>query len=357
MSLYVDIKKKLTAFDLDIHIEAGEERLGLLGASGCGKSLTMRCIAGVETPDTGRIVVNDRVFFDSEQGINLTPQERKTAYLFQNYQLFPNLSVEQNVQAGMDRGLSKAERHEAAIKALGIFNMESFAQRYPGRLSGGQQQRVALARMIAARPGIFMFDEPFSALDAYLKSSLEQTLLDMLDLVKTTVLYVSHDIDEAFRFCDRICVIAEGRVAEIGPTQQIVSDPHTLAAVKLSGCKNVSPARRVDDHTLEALDWGMTFHTKKTVPENLSYVGIRAFYIHRPRPDKISGANTYELAVHRTSDSRFERSVMLVPPAGNQLIQWKVDKLATPADELPVAGERLLLHFDAEKLYLIGDPS
>ena len=355
MSLYVDIRKKLTAFDLDVHIEAGEERLGLLGASGCGKSLTMRCIAGVETPDEGRIVVNDQVFFDSEEGVNLTAQQRKTAYLFQNYQLFPNLSVEQNVQAGMDRGLSKAERHERAIKALRIFSMEEFAGRYPGRLSGGQQQRVALARMIAARPAIFMFDEPFSALDAYLKSSLEQTLLDMLDLVRSTVLYVSHDIDEAFRFCDRICVIADGRVAEIGSTSQIVNDPHTLAAVKLSGCKNVSPAVKVDDHTVEATDWGMAFHTRRIVPDDVAHVGIRASYIHRPKADKVGGLNTYELSVHRTSDSRFERSVMLETPAGGKLIQWKADKLLVPADELPVAGDRLLLHFDAEKLYLVSE--
>jgi molybdate transport system ATP-binding protein len=354
MSLNIDIKKKLPAFNLDVKLEAGEERLGLLGASGCGKSLTMRCIAGVETPDEGRIVVNDQVFFDSEKGINLSPQERKTAYLFQNYQLFPNLSVEQNVQAGMDRKLSKQERHEAAVKALSIFSMESFAERYPGRLSGGQQQRVALARMIAARPGIFMFDEPFSALDAYLKSSLEQTLLDMLDLVKQTVLYVSHDIDEAFRFCDRICVISDGRVAEIGPTEQIVNDPHTLAAVKLSGCKNVSAARRVDEHTVEATDWGMTFRTKREVPEGLGHVGIRAFYIHEASEAHAGGFNTYDLAVHRTSDSRFERSVMLQAPSAGHLIQWKVDKLATPADRLPNAGDRLALHFDADKLYLIN---
>lgn len=241
------------------------------------------------------------------------------------------------------------------MKALGIFNMEGFAQRYPGRLSGGQQQRVALARMIAARPGIFMFDEPFSALDAYLKSSLEQTLLDMLDLVKSTVLYVSHDIDEAFRFCDRICVISDGRVAEIGPTSQIVNDPRTLAAVKLSGCKNVSPARKVDDHAVEATDWGMVFHTRRDVPDDLAYVGIRAFYIHQPKSGKEHGANTFELAVHRTSDSRFERSVMLEAPAGGKLIQWKVDKLQVPADELPVAGDRLLLHFDADKLYLVSE--
>ena len=353
MSLYVDIKKKLTAFDLDVHIEAGEERLGLLGASGCGKSLTMRCIAGVETPDEGRIVVNDRVFFDSERGINLSPQERKTAYLFQNYQLFPNLSVEQNVQAGMPKTLSKQERHEAAISALSIFSMEKFAQRYPGRLSGGQQQRVALARMIAARPGIFMFDEPFSALDSYLKSSLEQTLLDMLDLVKTTVLYVSHDIDESFRFCDRICVISDGHVAEIGPTKQIVGDPRTLAAVKLSGCKNISAARKVAEGVVEAMDWGMTFHTNKPIPDDLAYLGIRAFYVHPADAEKAGGKNAYRLQVHRTSDSRFERSVMLKTPEGGKLIQWKVDKLQVPEDQLPKAGDVINLHFDADKLYLV----
>ena len=353
MSLYVDIKKKLTAFDLDIHIEAGEERLGLLGASGCGKSLTMRCIAGVETPDEGRIVVNDRVFFDSERGINLSPQERKTAYLFQNYQLFPNLSVEQNVQAGMPKTLSKQERHEAAISALSIFSMEKFAQRYPGRLSGGQQQRVALARMIAARPGIFMFDEPFSALDSYLKSSLEQILLDMLDLVKTTVLYVSHDIDESFRFCDRICVISDGHVAEIGPTKQIVGDPHTLAAVKLSGCKNISVARKVAEGVVEAMDWGMTFHTNKPIPDDLAYLGIRAVYVHPADAEKAGGKNAYRLQVHRTSDSRFERSVMLKTPEGGKLIQWKVDKLQVPEDQLPKAGDVINLHFDADKLYLV----
>ena len=353
MSLYVDIKKTLTAFDLDIHIEAGEERLGLLGASGCGKSLTMRCIAGVETPDEGRIVVNDRVFFDSERGINLSPQERKTAYLFQNYQLFPNLSVEQNVQAGMPKTLSKQERHEAALSALSIFSMEKFAQRYPGRLSGGQQQRVALARMIAARPGIFMFDEPFSALDSYLKSSLEQILLDMLDLVKTTVLYVSHDIDESFRFCDRICVISDGHVAEIGPTKQIVGDPHTLAAVKLSGCKNISVARKVAEGVVEAMDWGMTFHTNKPIPDDLAYLGIRAFYVHPADAEKAGGKNAYRLQVHRTSDSRFERSVMLKTPEGGKLIQWKVDKLQVPEDQLPKAGDVINLHFDADKLYLV----
>ena len=207
--------------------------------------------------------------------------------------------------------------------------------------------------MIAARPGIFMFDEPFSALDSYLKSSLEQTLLDMLDLVKTTVLYVSHDIDESFRFCDRICVISDGHVAEIGPTKQIVGDPHTLAAVKLSGCKNISTARKVAEGVVEATDWGMTFHTNKPIPDDLAYLGIRAFYVHPADAEKAGGKNAYRLQVHRTSDSRFERSVMLKTPEGGKLIQWKVDKLQVPEDKLPKAGDVINLHFDADKLYLV----
>ena len=99
----------------------------------------------------------------------------------------------------------------------------------------------------------------------------------------------------------------------------------------------------------------MVFHTRRIVPDDVAHVGIRASYIHRPTPDKVGGANTYELTVHRTSDSRFERSVMLESPAGGKLIQWKVDKLMVPAAELPVAGDRLLLHFDAEKLYLVSE--
>ena len=161
MSLEVDIKKHLSSFDLDISLTAGNETLGFLGASGCGKSFTLRCIAGVETPDEGRIVVNDKVFFDSEKKINLSPQERKTALLFQNYQLFPNLSVAENVAAGMDPKMDKEERAELVHKYLALFGLAGFEKRYPMRLSGGQQQRVALARMLAARPKILMFDEPF----------------------------------------------------------------------------------------------------------------------------------------------------------------------------------------------------
>ncbi len=163
--------------------------MALLGASGCGKSCTLRCIAGVETPDEGKIVVNGVTFFDSAAGINLSPQERKCALLFQNYQLFPNMTVADNVCAGVEGAGDAAARKQLAERYLSIFGLADFADRYPARLSGGQQQRVALARMVAAHPGIFMFDEPMSALDAYLKSALEQNMLDLFDVCNRTVLY------------------------------------------------------------------------------------------------------------------------------------------------------------------------
>ena len=358
MSLSLDIKKRYPGFTLDIRLEACEERVALLGASGCGKSCTLRCIAGVETPDEGRIVVNGVTFFDSAACVNLTPQQRKCALLFQNYQLFPNMTVADNVRAGMDAGVPAAQQIEDAHRYLAIFGMADFADRYPARLSGGQQQRVALARMIAAHPGIFMFDEPFSALDSYLKSALEQNMLDLFSVVNRTVLYVSHDIDEACRLCERICVLHDGRVEEIGTVDDVVSRPQTLAGLRLTGCKNTSTARKVGPHQVEALDWGMTFDVGRNVPDDVAYLGVRASYFHvdRERPAEESGRNSFDLRVARVSDSRFERLVLLDPPRADAAtrLQWKVNKVDLPAAKLPREGERLRMHFDASKILLVN---
>lgn len=362
MSLIVDIRKELALFDLEVSVEVGNETLGFLGASGCGKSMTLRCVAGVETPDEGKIILNGRVLFDSAAKVNLSPQERKTALLFQNYQLFPNLTVEQNIGAGIDKSVDAATRRELVGRQVKRFALEGYERSYPLQLSGGQQQRVALARMLAAQPGILMLDEPFAALDAHLKSQLEQELLELFDAYEGSILYVSHDIDEAFRFCDRIAVVGEGRIREVGPTQQIVSHPGTLDTIKLSGCKNTSPARRVGEGLVEALDWGITLRTTEAIPADLAYVGLRAFYI-RPvhEPESFDGApeNLVRCVVDRISDSRFERTAMVRPIGSDnrdfgQRIQWKVDKLAVDADALPEKGDEVLLYFDPGKLYLVS---
>ena len=350
-------------------LEAGDETLGFLGASGCGKSLTMRCIAGIETPDEGRIVVNGQVFFDSERNINLKPQARKTALLFQNYMLFPNLTVAGNVGAGIGRDVPKADRAARVVSELKRFGLEGFETRYPAQLSGGQQQRVALARMLAARPGILMLDEPFSALDAHLKSVLEQNLVSLFDAFHGTVLYVSHDIDEALRFCDRIAVVEAGRIMETGTGADPANRPQSLAGVKLSGCKNATAAERLDAHRVSLPKWGIEAVTRDEVPEDVKALGVRAFYLERADGP---GENCYRVRVDRVSDSRFERTVLLgfldrdetaTPTVArtddemkylHQHLFWRVDKLKVDAEALPHEGEELWIRIPPDKVYLVS---
>lgn len=373
MSLSVSIKKSFPAFTLDVDIEAGNETIGWLGESGCGKSLTMRCIAGIETPDEGKIVVNGKTFFEREAGkrptVNLSPQERKTALLFQNYMLFPNLTVAENVAAGIDRKLPKEERNAQVDAELKRFGLDGFGKRYPSQLSGGQQQRVALARMLAAKPDILMLDEPFSALDAHLKGVLEQNLAGLFETFHGTILYVSHDIDEALRFCDRIAVIEKGHVMEVSTGNNLVNNPQSAASIRLSGCKNTTPAHWIDDRRVFLPAWGIEVETDKPAPQNLTYMGVRAFFLERA---KEPGRNTYRVRVVRTSDSRFDRSVLLEfldrTPGSDPVVEqtenemkyleqhlfWRVDKLKVPGEKLPVKDEVLLIRIPSDKVYLVS---
>ena len=236
--------------------------------------------------------------------------------------------------------------------------MGEYADRYPARLSGGQQQRVALARMLAARPGILMFDEPFSALDSYLKSALEQNLLDVFSVVGRTVLYVSHDIDEACRLCERIAVMHNGRIA--GDRQRVRAHgaPRDAGRLRLTGCKNTSPAQKVGATVVLALDWGMTFDVGREVPDDVAYLGIRASYFHvdRDRAAGERGRNSYDLNVARVSDSRFERLVLLDVPRADapSRLQWRVNKVGVPESELPHEGDVLRMHFDARRIHLVS---
>ena len=168
MSLEVNITKKLDGFTLHVNFAARSTATAILGASGCGKSMTLRCIAGIVKPDAGRIVLDGRVLFDSAQHIDLPPQQRGVGLLFQNYALFPNMTVEQNVLCGLKAEKTSARKARCA-EMLQAMRLESLAKRYPAQLSGGQQQRTALARILVGRPKILMLDEPFSALDSYLR--------------------------------------------------------------------------------------------------------------------------------------------------------------------------------------------
>ena len=365
VSLRIDIRKKLASFDLEVAFEVESETLGFLGASGCGKSMTLRCIAGVEEPDEGIIEVNGTTYFDSAAGIDLSPQKRKTALLFQSFQLFPHLTVVDNIAAGIGRDVGDSDRAAAVARQIRRFSLEGLEKRFPYRLSGGQQQRVALARMIAAQPGILMLDEPFSALDAHLKSELEQDLLALFESFEGSILYVSHDIDEAFRFCDRIAVVEEGHIREIAPKRDIVSDPQTLATIRLSGCKNTTEAQKAGDHEVFLPSFGVTVRCAQNVPDDVRFFGVRAFRIRRARHE---GRNVFRVRVDRASDSRFERTVMVSFLDGAPIssgaadeserfaqthLQWKVDKLATCEADVPCKGDELLIEIPEEFVYVV----
>ena len=274
MSIEVQIRKKLGSFLLDISFQSRARRIGILGASGCGKSMTLKSIAGIETPDEGRIEVEGHTLFDRERRVNLKPQKRNVGYLFQNYALFPTMTVEKNIAAGLEG--SRQEKEARVREMVKKFQLEGLEKRLPGQLSGGQQQRVALARIMAYEPDVILLDEPFSALDMYLKDRLQQELMEMLADYKGTVIMVSHNRDELYRFSGELLVIDEGHIVAAGETKELFRNPVSREAAHLTGCKNFSRVRRVDAHTAEASDWGVTLRTTREIPEDTRWFGYRA---------------------------------------------------------------------------------
>ena len=274
MLIKVQIQRKLDSFLLDISFQSECRRIGILGASGCGKSMTLKSIAGIETPDQGHIEAEGRTLFDRADRINLKPQKRNVGYLFQNYALFPTMTVEKNIAAGL-----KGSRQENEVRVREMvkkFQLQGLEKRLPGQLSGGQQQRVALARIMAYEPDVILLDEPFSALDMYLKDRLQQELMDMLADYRGTVIMVSHNRDELYRFSEELLIIDQGHIAAAGETKELFRNPVSREAARLTGCKNFSRARRLDAHTVEAEDWGIILHTKGEIPEDVQWLGYRA---------------------------------------------------------------------------------
>ena len=286
----MDIEKRFPGFSLRVAFETGNETLALLGASGSGKSMTLRCIAGVDRPDRGCIILDGRTLFDSEKRINLKPQERRVGLMFQNYALFPQMTVRQNIRCGARRGMRGEALDRAVEEMMEAFGLSPLRDRLPAQLSGGQQQRATLARMLISRPGILMMDEPFSALDNHLRFRMEQEVRQVIRNFGKTVLLVSHNRDEVYRMADRVAILREGQVDRIGSRDEVFAEPGTRAACSLTGCKNISAVRRLDDCHAEALDWGICLRVPLR-PET-DAVGIR---MHAIRNGK--GENAFRCRV------------------------------------------------------------
>lgn len=272
--LYADIHKRITGFDLNVLIESDAGRIGILGESGSGKSMMLKSIAGIESVDSGHIEVGGRLLYDSEEKISLKPQKRNVGYMFQNYALFPTMSVLKNVMAGLGRATE--ENRSSAADMLKRFRMEGFENRLPGELSGGQQQRVALARIMVTEPDLILLDEPFSALDSYLRDRMQLEMLEMLEEYKGQAVMVSHSRDELYRFSEELFILSGGNIIRHGDTGSVFAEPENTVAARLTGCKNFSAAKRLDGHTVEATDWGISLVLDRNVPQSVTCVGYRA---------------------------------------------------------------------------------
>ena len=269
----IRLQKKLDDFDINIQFKTESKHVGILGESGAGKSVALKMISGIISANSGFIRFDNSVILDSEKSINLKPQDRKIGYMFQNYALFPNMTVIQNVMAGIKEVNKKA----IALNYLKNFKIDYLKDKYPNQLSGGQQQRVAMARMLAAKPNVLLFDEPFSALDSHLKDRVRIELLKDLSTFKGHTVMVTHDRDEAYQFCDYLVLLSEGKVVEAGSTKEIFESPKTKAGAILTGVKNISKIEKINDYTIKALDWGnIILKTDDLVSNNHNYVGIRA---------------------------------------------------------------------------------
>ncbi|MBR3403056.1 MAG: ATP-binding cassette domain-containing protein [Parasporobacterium sp.] len=345
MSIYLDIEKRLGDFCLKVLLEAENEVVSLLGASGCGKSMTLKCIAGIEKPDRGRIVVNDTVLFDSEKHINLPPQKRRAGLMFQNYALFPNMTVWQNIYTGTNRYRDKKIRQEKTREIIERFDLTELKDRLPSRISGGQQQRTALARILVSEPELLMLDEPFSALDSHLRFRMEQETRQIIREFGKTVLMVSHDRDEVFRLSDRIAVMNNGAVDVYGDRAAVFADPGTRTACMLTGCKNISPIRKLDEHRVLATDWDLVLETEEAVG-NASYIGIRHHDTNGKSPE-----NRFLCDVVSVTENPFSYTVMLRLADHPKALAfgWELDKAAWQS----VQSDRIEIHIPKKAIMLL----
>ncbi len=236
--LEVRLVKRLPGFTLDVEWTAGEGVAALFGPSGAGKTLTLQCLSGLLEPDAGRVVVDDRVLFDAETGVDLPPQRRQIGYVFQGYALFPHLSVADNIGFGL-RDRPRAEARGRAADVIARMGLEGFEARRPHELSGGQRQRVALGRALAPDPALLLLDEPLSALDATLRQSLRDDLRRILAEWRTAAVLVTHDFTEAYRLGDRIVVYEAGRVIQSAPRAELLWQPASERVARIVGIRNV----------------------------------------------------------------------------------------------------------------------
>ncbi|MGH9398676.1 MAG: sulfate/molybdate ABC transporter ATP-binding protein [Terriglobia bacterium] len=326
MELAVEIQKRMKGFKLEVAFRAGLRTLGVLGPSGSGKSMTLRCVAGLEMPDRGRIVLNGRTLFDSDRGINLPSRKRRVGFLLQDYALFPHMTLEENIAFGL-HSIPPAEARKRVKEQIARVQLNGLENRRPRQLSGGQQQRAALARALAVEPEVLLLDEPLSALDVHLRSQMETLLVETLAAFQGVSLYVTHNLEEAYRIAEEIVVISNGQEIALGPKESIFRHPPNYSTAQVTGCKNFSRARSALPERVEALDWGCRLRICPSPA--FEWVAIRAHHITLATNGEAE--NTVPCRLARAIEGPFRMTLyleVLLPntPAAHHHLQAEITK-------------------------------
>ena len=374
MSLKADIRKKYKGFELEVAFTSDCGTLALLGASGSGKSMTLKCIAGLISPDEGRIEADGRVLFDSAAKIDLKPQERNVGYLFQNYALFPNMTVRQNIGiayrpdasghgagskgscghgAGSTgravgssgkavgpagKGASLTEKDAYISGLIAKYGLAGLEDKYPVQLSGGEQQRTALARIFAYKPQMLLLDEPFSALDAFLRENMQAELKQIIREYSRSVVLVTHSRDEAYKIADDLVILDKGRPAAAGTVRSVFARPGNARAARITGCKNISSIERIAEKRVFAKDWGIELETAEPVVDNHAFAGIRA-HDFKPAERESAGPESSGLENPGPESAGRESPVQESPvpgssaPAPNTLTIELIDEVEGPFEK------------------------
>ena len=338
---------KVTAVDhLDLQI-LNNSFLTLLGPSGCGKTTVLRMIAGLETPTEGKITIGSKVVFDSDRGINLPPDKRDVGFLFQNYALWPHMTVYQNIAFGLENlKWDKNKIRDRVDELLSMLRIESFEDRYPSELSGGQQQRVAIARTLAPGPKVLFLDEPLSNLDAKLRMDMRTELKRLHRESDSTFVYVTHDQQEAMTLSTMVCVIDRGRLQQYAPPLRMYKNPANVFVADFLG----NPAMNfIDGHLYQ--DGRLSFGGMEA--------RFEAFNAFSPgEQDVIVGIRPEYIRIDR--DGAMEATVYSTLPSGMETtIRLNAGKLPLTAvvfgdQDFPVDGK---VRFSFSKAAVLFDPA
>lgn len=352
--LEVKIDKSLHPFHLSSSFTVQNEILGILGPSGSGKSMTLQCIAGLQTPSSGKIILNDRTLFDSDKRINIRPQLRKIGYVFQNYALFPHLTVEKNIAFGLNH-LPKQEQHRSVLEIMDRMRIRGLQHRYPDELSGGQQQRVALARTFVTQPDVLLLDEPFSALDRHVKSQLERELLDMIhDHFKGSILFITHNLEEAYKLCDRILMYDNGKTVQLGRKEEIMNQPVNLTVAKMIGCENLIPVcvhKPLNEKLpLTAGEWTFFARDHKRNYNDKMIAGIHSHHLKLQTSTK-EAENTFSCQISKIIET-ISSMIIHVACRGYMLT---VNVTKEEWESITASKQPIYVHIPAKYIFLVSD--